>query len=336
MDMYIIIRNEAWKCFLPDVYMQYQREASALLVLLRWVMPEPPIVERVTGTDLTLFFYFNADEMGPEASVPRMKTALLITTYNSPASLRVVLESVYNQTTLPDQIIIADDGSDDDTRRVADSVTQKHDVEVKYVWHEDKGFRLSKIRNRAIAVSDADYIVMIDGDVVLHRNFIQDHIEQAKPGYFVCGIRALITDEYTDRYKKGSLTPSLTFLSGGIRKRIWALRSPLLSRCLATHHKNSVRQVLGSNLSFWRNDAVAVNGFNEDFEGWGCEDRDMAVRFYNYGLKRHTLIFRAIQFHLHHEIRTVKDLHLRNRKILNETRVSGAIRCKNGIDKYLD
>ena len=263
-----------------------------------------------------------------------MKVALLITTYNSPEALRVVLESVYNQTVLPDQLIVADDGSNDSTRSLVNSITEHWSMEVKYVWQEDKGFRLSKIRNYAIATTDADYIIMIDGDVILHRDFVLDHLSQSRPGYFLCGIRALISEKRSKEYKEGIINSSPTFFSKGIQKRLWGVRSTFFSNFFIGHHQNSTRQILGCNMSFWRKDIVAVNGFNEDFEGWGCEDRECAVRLFNYGLKRRTLIFRAIQFHLFHKTRVVKDTHMRNRRILAETKSSGIIKCKNGIEKF--
>ena len=80
-----------------------------------------------------------------------MKVSLLIATYNWPEALSLVLESVQNQFVLPNEIIIADDGSKDETRQLIENFKRKTTIELHHIWQEDKGFRLAEIRNKAIA-----------------------------------------------------------------------------------------------------------------------------------------------------------------------------------------
>ena len=105
-----------------------------------------------------------------------MKLTLIITTYNWPDSLLLVLKSILNQTVLPDEIIIADDGSGSETRELISKFKKDTNLNIIHSWQDDIGFRAAKSRNNAIIESTGDYIVLIDGDVILHPNFLEDHI----------------------------------------------------------------------------------------------------------------------------------------------------------------
>ena len=104
-----------------------------------------------------------------------MKTTLIVTTYNRPDALEAVLKSIERQVVMPDEVIVADDGSRDETRQLVERFMSGFPTTLLHCWHEDKGFRLSEIRNRAILQSSGDYIIMVDGDMVLNRNFVRDH-----------------------------------------------------------------------------------------------------------------------------------------------------------------
>ena len=95
-----------------------------------------------------------------------MTTALLITTYNAPRDLQLILNSVAAQSMQPDEIIIADDGSRDETRQMIESFRPTFGTRLKHIWQPDEGFRASAIRNKAIAAATADYLIMVDGDVI--------------------------------------------------------------------------------------------------------------------------------------------------------------------------
>lgn len=109
-----------------------------------------------------------------------MKTTLLITTYNWPKALELVLYSVLHQHVMPDEVVIADDGSTEETKKLIDRYAEKMPVPVIWVWQEDKGFRRTSILNKAIAKATGDYIIQVDGDVVLSSHFVEDHIEMAQ------------------------------------------------------------------------------------------------------------------------------------------------------------
>ena len=113
-----------------------------------------------------------------------MKISLIITTYNRPGALKRVLDGLISQTILPEEIIIADDGSDNNTKTMLQPFLDQTQINIKHVWHEDIGFRAARIRNMAIAESNGDYIILLDGDCIPEKHFIQDHKDLAQKGFF--------------------------------------------------------------------------------------------------------------------------------------------------------
>lgn len=109
-----------------------------------------------------------------------LSVSLIVTTYNRPDALSAVLQSVLVQKTLPEQVIIADDGSNEQTRAVIEQYQQKFPIPLIHSWQPDTGFKLAESRNRALVQLTSAYIVVIDGDMVMHPEFIQDHLNAAK------------------------------------------------------------------------------------------------------------------------------------------------------------
>ena len=136
-----------------------------------------------------------------------MKTAvsLIITTYNNTVPLERCLKSVAAQTVMPDEIVIGDDGSTEETKQLIDAWRGRISVPIVHVWQEDKGFRASRIRNLSFAKAKNDYLIIIDGDIVLERHFVEDHLRLAKPGHFICGSRIRMREPLTRRYMESNL-----------------------------------------------------------------------------------------------------------------------------------
>lgn len=226
-----------------------------------------------------------------------MTVSLIISTYNWPRALYLCLDSVMQQTAMPTEILIADDGSGISTRDVVRHFEAVSPVPIRHIWHEDKGFRLAMIRNKAIAASRCEYIIQIDGDLILQRNFIQDHMIFAQRGCYVTGSRGIITEMLTRKVLSGEIT-SLTPLMRGVRNSNNAIRIPLMAFLYRT--LGPTRFVKGCNMAFWRNDLIRVNGYDESFCGWGREDSELAIRLDNSGVRQRCMKFRGVVFHLHH------------------------------------
>jgi glycosyltransferase involved in cell wall biosynthesis len=261
-----------------------------------------------------------------------LSTSLVVTTYNRKDALELVLRSAFAQVELPDEIIVADDGSREDTRELVSGLAAGAPVPVRHCWQEDRGFRLAEIRNRAIAMARGDYVIMVDGDVVLGPEFVRDHKRAARRGRWVQGGRVLLGEETTrDALGRGRI--AFGPLERGSRNRKNAIRSALLSR-LFSHRSDSPYRVRGANLAFWRDDVVAVNGFCEDFVGWGREDSEFAARMLHAGVARLHLKFGAVAYHLWHAEASRETLP-RNQEILDRTLATRAARCENGLDRHL-
>lgn len=262
----------------------------------------------------------------------RMDVSLVITTYNWPQALDLTLASVRNQSRLPDEVVIADDGSGPETAHVIQKWAQQLGRPVKHVWQEDGGYRLARSRNGAIAAARGEYLVLIDGDMVLHPRFIEDHMDCARPDCFVQGARPRVSARITAEVLNGRHR-HLNVFSTGIEHRLYALRNETLSRW-TTKIRSSLGGVQGCNQSFWRKHVLQVNGYDERFTAWGPEDREFAARLLHIGLQRQYVRHRAIAFHLHHRSRAPESYNPFDR-LLSETLLTHAVWCKHGIDSHL-
>lgn len=260
-----------------------------------------------------------------------MTVSLIITTYNWPRALYLCLDSVMQQTVMPSEILVADDGSGISTRDVVKHFENISPVPVRHIWHEDNGFRLAAIRNKAIAASKGKYIIQIDGDLILQRNFIQDHILFAREGCFVTGSRGIITEMLTQKVLSGEIT-SLSALMKGIRSSNNVVRIPIMS--ILYHTFGPTRAPRGCNMAFWRNDLIRVNGYDEGFKGWGFEDAELCIRLNNCEINQRCMKFRGVVFHLHHNQASRENCAVNKLRYLESIR-EHRTRCEKGLDKYL-
>jgi glycosyltransferase involved in cell wall biosynthesis len=258
-----------------------------------------------------------------------MKLTLIITTYNWPESLLLVLKSVLNQTVYPDEIIIADDGSGSETMDLISSFKKETNLNIIHSWQDDIGFRAARSRNNAIIKSTGHYIVLIDGDVILHPKFLQDHLANMENGYFVQGSRVLLSEIQTNKIINIEKTNFPAILDV-LQNRKNGIHSNLLSK-IFSNKKNTLHGVKSCNMGFFRQDCNNVNGFNNDFEGWGREDSEFVVRMINSGIKRKNVRFNAVQFHLWHIENSRKSLK-DNDVLLDEAINKNLNWCMNGIN----
>ena len=233
---------------------------------------------------------------------------------------------------MPEEIVIADDGSSEETKDVIEGYRKKSPVPLRHVWHEDKGFRKSAILNKAIAQTDKDYIIQIDGDCILHPAFVKDHLAAAEKGVFLYGSRVNIKEDFVSELFNEKIF-SFSFFAKGIRNRTRNLHLPLLGKLYKSESEFS-RKFRGCNTSYFRNDFIEVNGYNEAFEGWGREDSDLALRFLNLGLQMKRLRYRGILYHIHHPIKS--KAHLAENDALEKLTIKEKkIRSDKGVGQYL-
>jgi glycosyltransferase involved in cell wall biosynthesis len=262
-----------------------------------------------------------------------MKLSLVITTYNWKEALDLLLKSVARQTVMPDELIIADDGSRSDTADLIKTWIPRLSIPVLHLWQEDLGFRVSRARNRAIAAASGDYIVIVDGDMVLNAHFIEDYRRAARPGFFIQGAR-LITGAMASKRMLHDGIVDLNFFSKDVRRRRHTIRSRLLSRLVLLKTHTNQKAIRSCNQGYWKADLVRVNGFDETMSGWGREDNDIAERLYNVGIGRKNLKFSALAIHLFHPSRKPPGENP-NDKHLRATIENRSQRCLAGLDQHI-
>ena len=235
----------------------------------------------------------------------KVSIALVISTYNRPDALGEVLKSIASLEVFPDEIIIADDGSGEETRELIEKWQKR--LTIKHEWQEDKGFRLSAVRNKAIKASTSDYIIFIDGDCIVPFDFIRRHQEIAESGFFVPGSRVLLSETLTKKILlEGHSPPTRASVAGLVSMRLAGEINRLAAfiflpgKLWRKWRIKSWKRIRGCNMAFWRADLLRVNGFDEDFDHWGHEDADIAVRMIRNGIYRKDGMRGSYVFHLWH------------------------------------
>ena len=235
--------------------------------------------------------------------------SLIVTTYEWPQALLRVLECLDRQRDDNFEIIVADDGSGPATAEAIRQFQQGSRVPIRHSWQPHQGFRAAESRNRAVLASRGDYLIFLDGDCLARADFLAAHRELAEPGWFVAGNRALLSERFT-----GELLPSAEavadwsarplggWLGARLRGDVNRL-APMLRLPASWQRKNKPREWRGAktcNLAVWREDFLAVDGFDESYVGWGHEDADLAVRLIRSGIQRKEGRFAASVLHLWH------------------------------------
>ncbi|OAB78489.1 glycosyltransferase family 2 protein [Cochleicola gelatinilyticus] len=260
------------------------------------------------------------------------KCSLVTPTYNWPEALELLLLSAKHQTHLPDEVIVADDGSRKETTELIKKFQKDFPVPLHHIWHEDNKNQKPAIMNKAIASANYEYIVEIDGDIIMHKDFVKDHLSLAEKNTFLYGSRVNIQESYLETlFKKKQLHFNL--FSSGIKKRGRTLRIPLLANNRKKENERSSK-LRGCNMSFWREDFIKVNGFNESLTGWGIDDSEMIQRMINNGVQGKRLKFKGIAYHIYHHEQNKSHIEI-NRIIEKETTEKQLTYIDKGIDQYL-
>jgi GT2 family glycosyltransferase len=260
-----------------------------------------------------------------------MRLSLIVSTYNNPAPLDAIFARLAaDDTARPDEVIVADDGSGPATRAIVEKWTKQEALTVRHAWHEDKGFRKTRILNAAVAMATGDYVVFLDGDCLPARRFTQDHVTLAERGTFVQGRRAFVDETKVADLLTGRTTLPKLALTGQLHGMLKGIRWPLP----IIRRNQAQRGLIGCNLGIWRDDLIAVNGFDEAFEGWGIgEDSDLGTRLYHLGRHRKFVYGRALVFHLNHP-QLNKDHVPDSLRRLEETILTKKVRCENGLNLH--
>jgi glycosyltransferase involved in cell wall biosynthesis len=275
-----------------------------------------------------------------------MATAsLVITTYNWKDALALCLRSVAAQQILPVDVVVADDGSREDTGALVRAMARDFPTRLVHAWQEDAGFRAARVRNLGTAATRGDYVVFLDGDMLLHPAFVADHLALARPGAYLQGGRLNTSRAEAERLLAGGAPrfspwmPLADDLRGEL-KREHALRLPWLAQRRAQAARGGT--VMSCNMGVWRADLERVNGFDEAYEGWGREDDDLAARLSHAGVARRALRWAGLALHLWHPTRRPPgfDPHSPERSTPNDARLEAVrrartVRCERGLADHM-
>lgn len=269
-----------------------------------------------------------------------MRSELVIATYNSPRALSLCLASVARQDRRPESIAIADDGSGPETRALVEAFAAASPVPVRHVWHEDDGFRKAAILNRAIATSEAEVLIFIDGDVMIHPGFVARHLELARPDAWASGSLIRLDAPATAAVTEADVTSGRVFdrrwlgeMRAFDRVGTWLKAMPFPRPIMAALDALSPvqRAWCGANASAARAAILKVNGFDETMR-WGGGDKDLGVRLTNAGIRGRHLRFTAPLVHLDHPRGYADPAHkAENKARIRATRRSGRSWTPDGI-----
>lgn len=271
-----------------------------------------------------------------------MKSELIITTYNSPDHLDLVLRAIAKQNTRPNQIAIADDGSGPETKSVID--THSDALPIRHVWHPDTGFAKNEILNKTIASSACEHLIFIDGDCLAAPNFVARHRALAGAGYFATGSVIRLTSAATHNIGADTVDSKAVFgkaflkpngALGTVSNRLKAsLYAPFIAQTLDRISPVSITWS-GGNASTLRSHLLDVNGFDETMR-YGGEDKELGARLINAGIKGRFLRYSAPLLHLDHPRSYVDpDIVAANRAKILEARRSKSTWAEQGVSAHL-
>ena len=269
-----------------------------------------------------------------------MYVSVLITTYNHPKWLEKVIRGFAAQTHEEFELVIADDGSGEETRDTISRLAEETGLEIEHVWHEDLGFRKCEILNKAIVRSSHNYLVFVDGDCVTRRDFLETHVRLATKGCFLSGgivrLPMHISQQLTKHdIRTGRATDPRWLCDQGLKRnrKRWLLIDNVFFGAFLDKITTTQPTFNGHNASAWTEDLVRVNGFDERMQ-YGGLDRELGERLVNSGIRGKQIRHRAGCIHLDHSREYVNaEAWRRNDSIRRFTRKTRCQWTDHGIDK---
>jgi glycosyltransferase involved in cell wall biosynthesis len=273
---------------------------------------------------------------GPEDGV---EVSVIVSTYNNPSALEKTLYGLCCQTRRDFEVLIADDGSTAQTRELVARFQTESPFKIRHVWHEDLGFRKGRILNQAIVRAAGDYLILTDGDCIPRDDFVAAHCRLARPDYYIAGGSHIdIPHRMHSEIGRDEIEAQRVFqvdwlISQGMaakRFRYRLSRHRLLARWLDTITPRP-GVLVGANASAWKNDVLAVNGFDETYT-YGSDDKDLGVRMSNNGVKSRRLKYSLVCVHLAHPRTYASPEHVReNKQKLRQVRAERITWTRHGI-----
>lgn len=236
----------------------------------------------------------------PELSAPLI--SVILSTYNRPDALRLVLEGYQRVGGSRFELIVADDGSAPETGEEVRRFALTAGFPVKHVRHADDGFRLAAIRNLGVRAAEGSVLLFTDGDCVPFPEALGAHSLCCEPGRALAGGKCCLEEQETGAALSAGAIPAELFEGAYRRGRGRLRRLEWKNRFYRWTRSKPRPKLTTCNAAVHRSDFENVNGFDEQFVGWGYEDEDLARRLRRCGVRVLDATTRSLVLHLFHKV----------------------------------
>ena len=238
---------------------------------------------------------------------------VIVTVYNRLDYLRNIFICLMSQTVKPNELIIADDGSSENVLNYIGDLIPKCEFKIKHVYQKDMGFRKSRSCNNAVRESEGNYLIFLDQDAIFPNDFLEKVIQNKKRGYF--SILRVIWSEFEEKEKiqdmivRGETYENyLSVLDRSHFKKLkkWLIKDIYNNIRFKFGLRDRGTGLMGVGFAIHKDDYINVNGYDEEYEGWGGEDADLGYRLYTSGIKSRTFSTKLPAIHLSHTYDSTK------------------------------
>lgn len=276
-----------------------------------------------------------------------MKISVIVTVYNRFNYVENILKCLMNQQVQPYEVIFTDDGSKEDLRKILNNYKEKVNFKLKYIFQEDLGFRKTKACNNAVLESEGEYLIFLDQDAIFPNDLIEEFSKRIQEKKF--SILRVIWSTHEEMLKiQKDLDNNMNYKE--ILENLDKKQFKNLKKWLFKDKYNNLRYrlglrdrgtgLMGVGFGLFKKDYIKINGYDEDFKGWGGEDADLGLRLYQLGLKSITFSTTLPSIHMCHPLDPTKLANTDNNKTMYEEKksqvIKGQYRCKYGIDNRKD
>jgi GT2 family glycosyltransferase len=260
--------------------------------------------------------------------------AVIITTYERPRHLERCLHCLSLQQGVAGkfEVIVADDGSNDRTENVVRNFASSVDFRVKWVTHPHLGFRAALCRNDGVRATNASYLLFADCDCLLPPDHLRQHLRARRPGVIRAGTCLRLDRDATDRIDRNAIDSGeyRRWVTRNERMHFW--QQKLKNRYYEIVRHGKKPKLISNDFGIWRDDLEAINGFDESFVGWGCEDDDLAYRLRRAGRRIISALSYTHGYHMWHPPAPSRPAEWKDganvRRLLSPVR---PIQCANGL-----
>lgn len=276
-----------------------------------------------------------------------MKISVIVTVYNRFNYVENILKCLLNQTIQPYEVIFTDDGSSEDLKKLLKKYRDRGNFKIKHIFQEDLGFRKTKACNNAVLEAEGEYLIFLDQDAIFPNNLLEEFNLKRKNGYFsilrvIWSTHEEMLEIQRDIDENKGYKEYLRVLNKKQFKSLkkWLIKDKYNNFRYRLGLRDRGAGLMGIGFGVSKKDYLKVNGYDEDFKGWGGEDADLGVRFYQMGLKSTTFTTDLPAIHMCHPLDPTKVSNIDNNKSMYEEKkneiIKGNYRCIYGIDNRKD